>query len=61
MEIGIVVRILVLISNLPSVIDVFEHLYIVQSHVSGHLSFNFHKYIMRTLEDDFKHVVGVRY
>ncbi|MCO5605630.1 hypothetical protein L7F22_059813 [Adiantum nelumboides] len=31
----------------------------IQSHTPGHLNFNFHKYIRRSLQDDFQHVVGI--
>ncbi|KAI5070469.1 hypothetical protein GOP47_0014812 [Adiantum capillus-veneris] len=31
----------------------------IMSHTPGHLSFNFHKYIRRSLQDDFQHVVGI--
>jgi hypothetical protein len=32
----------------------------IQSHVPGKLNFDFHTYMMRALEHDFKRVVGIR-
>ncbi|GAB4841556.1 MLO-like protein 1 [Ancistrocladus abbreviatus] len=31
----------------------------IMTHCRGNLKFNFHKYMIRALEDDFKHVVGI--
>ncbi|MCO5588436.1 hypothetical protein L7F22_042392 [Adiantum nelumboides] len=31
----------------------------IQSHTPGHVNFNFHNYIWRSLQDDFQHVVGI--
>lgn len=31
-----------------------------QTHTKGNPKFNFHKYMVRALEDDFKTVVGIR-
>jgi mlo protein len=33
----------------------------VQAHLSPNTKFDFHKYIKRSLEDDFKVVVGIRF
>ncbi|KAA0039987.1 MLO-like protein 1 [Cucumis melo var. makuwa] len=32
----------------------------IMTHCRGNPKFNFHKYMIRALEDDFKHVVGIR-
>jgi mlo protein len=32
-----------------------------QAHLSPNTKFDFHKYIKRSLEDDFKVVVGIRF
>jgi hypothetical protein len=34
--------------------------YMVQAHFASNSQFNFHKYIKRSMEDDFKMVVGIR-
>jgi mlo protein len=34
--------------------------FLLQTHCRGNLKFNFHKYMMRALEADFKKVVGIR-
>ncbi|MCO5605628.1 hypothetical protein L7F22_059811 [Adiantum nelumboides] len=31
----------------------------IQSHTPGHVNFNFHNYMWRSLQDDFQHVVGI--
>lgn len=31
----------------------------IKTHFPGNVEFDFHKYILRSLEDDFKHVVGI--
>lgn len=35
-------------------------LLLFQTHCPGNPVFDFHKYMVRTLEDDFKEVVGIR-
>lgn len=35
-------------------------IFLLQTHCRGNPKFNFHKYMIRALEDDFKRVVGIR-
>ena len=45
---------------LELILHFFVCTFMLQTHCRGNPKFNFHKYMIRALEDDFKKVVGIR-